>query len=117
MHHATGTAHRLRQAARIEKIAMDKGEFRMAACRGEKFWHPGAKIVITHNYVAIAQQSVDQITTDKSCCACYKGGQADTAFVQSWERVFNVCASGPLRPASERKACRNSVIIEHFHGV
>jgi len=96
MHYAICTAHRFAQAARIEKIALDKGEISMLGCRCDKFRHASAEVVITDNCFAIIQQPVDQITTDEPGRPCHKGSQ-DT-----------------IVPCSEHKSCGLSIVVEHF---
>jgi hypothetical protein len=99
MHDATGAAHCLRQAARIEEVASEKGEIAMPACRHEKFRHARAKIVVTDNDLAIAEQAIDQIATDEPGRPCHKRSQ------------------DALTPHSEHKFCGPSIIVKHFDGL
>src|ERR1700730_1167090 len=79
MHDAACPLHRCGQAARIEKIALDKGKIPMSACGRDEFRHPRAKVVVTDDHLAIAQQSVNQIAADKSRCTCHERSHDDAS--------------------------------------
>ena len=105
----------------------------MSACGRNKFRHPGAEIVVTDNHLAIAQQPVDQIATDKPGCTCHKGSQDDTArcsddksarvvrrpasHAAAQKGYFMQARNRAAPPDSEHKSCRLSVVVEHFDGV
>jgi hypothetical protein len=72
MHHPACTTHCLGQAARIQQITVNKSKVPMSGCGLDEFPHPGAQIVVTDDYLAVAQQPVNQIATDEPGCTCYE---------------------------------------------
>ena len=81
MHDTACTAHPLGQAARIEKITLEKSKISVSVSRCNKFPDPGAEIVVTDNHLAIRQQPVDQIAADKPGGACNKDRQLETVTI------------------------------------
>jgi hypothetical protein len=79
MHDSACTTHRLGQAARIQQITLNKSKVPMSGRGLDEFLHPGAHIVVTDDYLAVAQQPVNQIATDEPGCTCYERSQNNPA--------------------------------------